>query len=46
MILDRREPRRAFGMVAAHVVSRAIIMRNERRRHELYSFDPIIAAFQ
>jgi hypothetical protein len=46
MIVDRSEPRRAFGVVAPHVVPRAIVMRNERRRHASHSFDPIIAAFK
>jgi hypothetical protein len=33
-------------VVPAHVVLGAIAMSDERGRHGLYSFDPIIAAFK
>jgi hypothetical protein len=46
VVFDRGEPRRALRVVPAHVVSRAVRMSDERGRHELYSFRPIISAFQ
>ena len=46
VVFDRGEPCRALRMVSAHVVSCAVGMRDKRRRHELYSFRPIITAFQ
>src|SRR5712691_11107703 len=45
MILDRGQARRTLRMVPAHVVLRTVGMSDERRRHGIHSFVPIIAAF-